>query len=324
MSTPIPIPEIPIAPGESRSADRVGVSLSVQQKAPGSPAEEIGADPTADARSPGKFWNLLLTGTAVGYYLSALLHVLAYSVSAVIFYLLGMSLLPEEEWVKQSIQASLDDQDVLDEAAKVELTPEIDLGTASQLSNVQQLARQLQIVDAGWIETLNADALTALAGSEDDAADAAAGSAFFFQIPKAGLAVTKGSYTAWTEPANPLPGQNYLIVIEIRLPDDVKRYRITDLVGEVVGSDNYRQKIPYDSRARSATAASTAGGLKVIDSSTVLDVTNNKVQLAVRVPGAARLVRDTIKIRSRRLREAQELVLVFGGTQKAASDDDDE
>lgn len=260
-----------------------------------------------------QFAALICSGAALGYYLSAVLHGFAYLAGVLIFLLLGERLLDFHEQVSQPLNASLDDRTVEDEAAKLELTPEIDMGLDSQESSVEQLARTLQITDAGWIETLNTDALTAVSSTESDAANSAAGDGFFFQIPKSGLAVTKGSFTAWAEPNNPQPGQNYLIIIQVRLPDDVKRYRIADLVGEVEGTDSYRQRIPYDSRTRSATAASTPEGLKVIDGSTILDVIDNRIQLAIRVPGAARLVRDKITIRSRRLREEQELVLVFGG-----------
>jgi hypothetical protein len=254
----------------------------------------------------------LICGTAVGYYMSALLHVLGYGVAVLAFYLLGISFLPEEDWVKNTIQASLDDQVILDDAAKIELTPEINLGLEQQNSAVQELARQLMITDAGWIDSLQNDALTAMSSADSDKADAASGNGFMFQVPKSGFAVTKGSFTAWAEPNAPKPGQRYLIVIEVRLPNDIKRYRTADLVGEVKGSDKYRQRIPYDKVAPTASAASTTEGLKIINRSSVLDVVNNKVQLIIRVPGAARMVRDTISIRSRRLREEQELVLIFG------------
>jgi aspartate carbamoyltransferase regulatory subunit len=50
----------------------------------------------------------------------------------------------------------------------------------------------------------------------------------------------------------------------------------------------------------------------VLTSSTVLNVEKNRVQIIVKVPGAARMVKDVIKIRSRKLKEEQELTLVFG------------
>lgn len=275
---------------------------------------------SARSAGPGAQWLMpLVGGIAVSYYLSAVLHVVAYLLAAAIFYLLGARFLEDETWIHTPIRASLDDEEVRDDDPKFALTPEIDLGLEKQQSSVQQLSRQLQISDAGWIDTLEADALTALSSANADSNEGAAGNGFFFQMPSDGLAVTKGSFTAWAEPANPKPGENYLIIIEIRLPDDIKRYRVADLTGEVQGTDSYRQRIPYDSRVRSAAAASTDEGLTVITSSSVLDVSNNKVQLAIRVPGAQRLVKDTISIRSRRLREEQELVLVFG---RSAPDDE--
>jgi hypothetical protein len=133
-----------------------------------------------------------------------------------------------------------------------------------------------------------------------------------FTIPDSGLAVTKGSFTAWTEPSQPAPGQNYLIIIQIRLPDDVSRYRLSDLGGEIRGTDRYRQSIPFDKDKPMASGVSTADGLRPVRQSESVSVVDNKVQLAIRVPGASRLVRDTIRIRSKRLREEQELILVFG------------
>jgi aspartate carbamoyltransferase regulatory subunit len=48
----------------------------------------------------------------------------------------------------------------------------------------------------------------------------------------------------------------------------------------------------------------------------MLDVVKNKVQIVIRVPGGARLVKDVITIRSRRLKEDQELELIFGQTRE--------
>ncbi|MFZ9089298.1 MAG: hypothetical protein ACO3FE_04330 [Planctomycetaceae bacterium] len=83
--------------------------------------------------------------------------------------------------------------------------------------------------------------------------------------------------------------------------------------GEVEGSDKYKQKLPWDSRTPYASGYPGENGRIVrLERSSVLDVTNNRVQIVVRVPGAQRLVRDVITIKSRRLREEQELELVFG------------
>ena len=47
----------------------------------------------------------------------------------------------------------------------------------------------------------------------------------------------------------------------------------------------------------------------------------NRVQIIVKVPGAARLVKDVIKIRSRKLKEEQELTLVFGVPARPSSNE---
>ncbi len=105
-------------------------------------------------------------------------------------------------------------------------------------------------------------------------------------------AVTKGSFTAWTVPEDPEPGQDYVIVIEIKLPEKVQRYPLRDLSGMVVGTDGWRQAIP----------GKTQGFARVVD---------HRTQLEIKVFGAPRLVRDTIRIRSRILKEQQILTIVF-------------
>ena len=100
----------------------------------------------------------------------------------------------------------------------------------------------------------------------------------------------------------------YRIVIEVRLPGDVKRYRVSDLKGEVIGTDGYRQLLPYDKRMPTASRAPAANGREVvITSSSSIDVIKNRVQIIIVVPGARNLVKDRIQIRSRRLREDQEV-----------------
>ena len=150
-----------------------------------------------------------------------------------------------------------------------------------------------------------------LKGRDDEGLE---GEGFLFKLPESGLAVTKGSFTVWTEPEQPRPREPYLIIIEIRLKDKIKRYRINDLSGTVTGSDRYRQRIPYDARTPDASFyTDETTRMKKLSGSEQLKVRDNKVQLAIRVPGARQLVRDTIQLKSRRLRETQTLELVFGG-----------
>lgn len=108
-----------------------------------------------------------------------------------------------------------------------------------------------------------------------------------------GKVTQKGSFSAWTVPEDPMPGQNYIIVIQIELPENVRRISRKDLLGSmVVGTDGYRQFIPGNTRG-------------------FLPSNGKQVQLVVTVPGASRLVRDTITVKSRILKENQTIAIEF-------------
>lgn len=105
-------------------------------------------------------------------------------------------------------------------------------------------------------------------------------------------AVRQGSFSVWTEPPNPRPGDPYRIIIQVRLPEKTTRYAVTDLEGVVVGSDGYRKPIPGFAR----------GELPVVD---------GYARFAVPIVSADSQVRDTVYIRSRLLRETQKLLIEF-------------
>jgi hypothetical protein len=246
-----------------------------------------------------------------GWLLSGFLHTIAWtSVTAVTWSLVSGTQEPEPAPI---LAASLADETIVDDAAQLELESTINTGVSDEAARARQFSSVLKVVETGWLEAAAADASAAAAVLEDSDTEGAGQTGFQFQVPKSGLAVTKGSFTAWAEPSQPAPGESYLIIIEIRLPDDVKHYKLSDLSGEVRGTDTYFQKIPWDREAPGASAVSFESGLKVIDSRTSVPVRRQKVQLVVKVPGAAKLVRDTIRIRSRRLQEDQRLTLVFDG-----------
>ncbi|MDZ4686965.1 MAG: hypothetical protein SH850_17965, partial [Planctomycetaceae bacterium] len=105
-------------------------------------------------------------------------------------------------------------------------------------------------------------------------------------------AITKGSFTVWTEPKDPLPRQRYNIVIQVKVPKSVKQYRLRDLVGEVRGTDGFYKQIKYNSSDRKG-------------------VKDGIVQLQVAIPGAVQLIKDTIRIKSEMLKEEQTIEIVF-------------
>ena len=107
-----------------------------------------------------------------------------------------------------------------------------------------------------------------------------------------GHAQTKGSFSAWPDPRDPKPGEDYFIVIQIRLPKNITKYRGSDVSGNVIGTDGYRQAIRFKANE-------------------TLDVEEGAVQMRIFVPGAARLIRDTIRVESKILKEKQTFEIEF-------------
>ena len=271
-------------------------------------------EPTDEGDEPemGPVVAALTSASAVSFFSSATFHLLTFLTVAVVAPWLGLDwLLPTEE-IQPPLQATLGDEDILGDQAAFEFVADISDQFEKPTSSLEQLAAELQRSENGTLLAAQDDVWKSILGSkENDPTED--GSGVLLKVPESGLAVTKGSFTAFTIPANPKPRDVYSIVIEVRLPDDVKEFRVSDLVGEVRGSDKYVQKIPYDKDAPYAAGYPVENaGIKVLTSSSVLNVEKNRVQIIVKVPGAARMVKDVIKIRSRKLKEEQELTLVFG------------
>jgi hypothetical protein len=271
-------------------------------------------EPTDEGDEPemGPVVAALTSASAVSFFSSATFHLLTFLTVAVVAPWLGLDwLLPTEE-IQPPLQATLGDEDILGDQAAFEFVADISDQFEKPTSSLEQLAAELQRSENGTLLAAQDEVWKSLLGSKENDPDED-GSGVLLKVPESGLAVTKGSFTAFTIPANPKPREVYSIVIEVRLPDDVKEFRVSDLVGEVRGSDKYVQKIPYDKDAPYAAGYPVENaGIKVLTSSSVLNVEKNRVQIIVKVPGAARMVKDVIKIRSRKLKEEQELTLVFG------------
>ena len=141
-------------------------------------------------------------------------------------------------------------------------------------------------------------------------------------VPK--NAVRAGSFAAWTTPVydsrfprpfgapdpqpgdSPRPLQKYWITIQLEVPEGRKRYSIGDLSGEVIGTDGYRQKIPDGTYSLGED-----GKLVPIRSGRRVPVVDGVIQIVVVVPGAREMVKDTIVVKSKLLKEEQKLELVF-------------
>lgn len=271
---------------------------------------ETPAAPDAE-HDPATVVEALSTATAVGFYSSLTFHLFLWLSALILLPILGFDfteLLSEEQ---PPLQAALGDEDIVDDSARFEFTADLPNSTVTASASPEQLAARLQASDAAWLKSSVDDIWSSTNASRGSESDAASGSGVLLKVPEGGLAVTKGSFTAFTIPARPVEKQAYLIVIEIKVPSDVKSWRASDLSGKVRGSDGFEQKLPVDSRFPSAARYPSRGKILQLESSTSLDVEDNRVQIIIRIPGGARQVRDQISIRSRRLRESQELELIF-------------
>ncbi|MHC4875263.1 MAG: hypothetical protein ACYTGL_02115 [Planctomycetota bacterium] len=133
-----------------------------------------------------------------------------------------------------------------------------------------------------------------------------------FQMPSGGKVVSAGSFTAWTVPKDPAPGEDYKIVIMIRVPEKHRRYRISDLSGSVTGTDGFTLEVPFGKfRNRYGTRIQRSTELVFPGRRDSARVVDGKVQVVVDIPGAARLVEDTIELKSRMLKEEQTLKIEF-------------
>ena len=278
------------------------------------------AEEESSASLLGRVAALLTSLASMSVFSSVVFHLLVWGSALILLPIFGIDWRELIQVEQAPIAASLGDEEIMDDVPQFEVVGSIDIEVEKQQSSQQQLAQHLQESDSAWLKSASDEALSlSSADSQDEASD---GGGILLKVPEAGFAVTKGSFTAFTVPATPEPMKPYRIVVEVRLPSDVNKYRVSDLKGEVIGTDGYKQFLPYDKAMPSAARAPAANGKEVVlKSSSIIDVINNRVQIIIVVPGALNLVKDRIKIRSRRLREEQELTLTFG---KVRTLDDDE
>lgn len=184
------------------------------------------------------------------------------------------------------------------------------LDTATLRSDIEELAKTNVRVESDRPDVLDVRLGASIVGrlSKEEGVVENGG---LLKAPDGARIVRKGSFSAWTVPADPVPEMEYRIVIQVRLPDGIRRYRARDLSGEVEGSDKYRQTIPWDSRWPNVTLTIRNGKLVPVRKSDFLPVRNRVAQLVIRVPPAKKLVRDKIRVQSRMLKEEQVLEIVF-------------
>ena len=165
-------------------------------------------------------------------------------------------------------------------------TPEALAMSASTL--IPKLDQELLDIMPGSLAALALN--TSASGSAEKVAAQPKQKVVLANVPR--NAVSAGSFSVWTEPDNPDPGEPYKIIVQIRLPDGTERYSIADLEGVVVGSDGYQKLIPGNLRG-------------------FLPVHEGQARFEIHIVSADEDVQDTVFVRSKVLREAQKLQLRF-------------
>lgn len=179
----------------------------------------------------------------------------------------------------------------------------------------QEEAPQLKKIERESAESVlqsQLDEMLKLPG--DGGSGGGVGSDFAFKMPSTGQVVKKGSFSAWTVPKDPRPGQDYKIVIQIQVPETITRYRVSDLTGRVIGTDKYTLDIPYEiqfNRYGTRIQKTRTSDLDFVRKGDFARVVDGQVQVVVNVEGAKQLVQDTIEVKSRMLKEEQKLEIVF-------------
>lgn len=191
-----------------------------------------------------------------------------------------------------------------------------DAGGKTTEFNIMQPVKTMTGENENTVEEIQDDFSAHIGkGTGDSEGDGSGDGGGDFKLKPMGNAVTVGSFTAWTVPKDPDLNEDYLIIIQVKLPASYKstRYRASDLSGLVLGTDDHRQAIPWDSRWLNSTfTPNTAGEIRPVNKGDYLPLKNRVAQLIVKVPGSKiPATRDTIKIKSRVLKENQTLEIVF-------------
>lgn len=288
-----------------RTKKRSGDNSSLKQSA--APAV-IASEDEPEALDWRKDWKKiiiawLISNASCGYGISFIVHtVLLLALSAIVYHSMDDN---------QSISMIITDAD----AMPVEFTEIMDLTVEPAGASENQLPQLTKIpitAEEAEISSSLLDSTASMAGNNGEGGDTDEGFGFMFSMPEGGKVVSKGSFSAWTVPEDPEPRKDYMIVIRIRLPEKTRLYRISDLSGKVEGSDFYVQHLPFDPNRKDLGARSERGGQIIrLRASDRLRVIDNHVQVMIPVMGGDTLVRDTIHVRSRLLKEDQTLEIEF-------------
>jgi hypothetical protein len=300
LKEPPPPPKKSDKKRKTRGSKPAPPPLDKKRKSASDPAATLEAEPEEEAE-PVKWQRRIvlwfLSAAAGGYGISLLFHFIVLIALSLIIY----STMDENE----AISMTLSDADGLltdlEETVMLETAP---AGGAEQFAELKPVALEDSPQSEASIDIPSMMGKGEGDGGSDD-------DGFAFRMPTGGGVTKKGSFSAWTVPKDPKPGQDYQIVIRIKLSKSSRKYRVDDLSGTVIGTDGYNLVIPFDRRKLDKTKAEKNGKLLPVKPGEYLKIVNNHVQLVVDIPGAAGLVKDTIEVRSKKLKENQKLVIEF-------------
>lgn len=257
-----------------------------------------------------KIFVWLASFMATGYLFSLLLHSTILTVMAIVI-VGGM-----QGNDHLSTVVTLDDEDQFAFNGPLDTRVEEEAGGKTTEFDVMQPVKTLTGEAEEALKEMEADVSLHLGKGDGDAdGDGSGSGGGEFKFKPMGNAVTAGSFTAWTVPKDPDLNEDYLIIIQVKLPTSYKstRYRASDLMGLVLGTDSHRQAIPWDVRWPNSTFTSTAtGDIRPVDKGDYLPLKKRVAQLIVKVPGSKiPATRDTIRIQSKVLKEKQTLEIEF-------------
>lgn len=254
----------------------------------------------------------LVSFSATGYLISLLFHTTALTIMAIII----TGGMPGNN--DFTTLASLDEEDQFTLNGPLDTRIDEEAGGKTTEFNVMQPVINMTAENESMLKEIEADVPMHLGkGEGEDDGDGKGSGGGEFKLKPMGNAVTVGSFTAWTVPKDPDLNEDYLIIIQVKLPRSYKskRYRVSDLSGIVIGTDNHRQAIPWDVRWPNSTFTQTEkGDLKIVNKKRggYLPLKKRVAQLVVKVPGSKiPATRDTIKIQSKILKEKSTLEIVF-------------
>lgn len=276
--------------------------------------------PVDDVRLPARSWRERLRGPeGVSFTISMIVHV----VLGVILAIPIMDGALREDSLFTTIRDAEDSSDSGQIGAIIEapqLTMEKSM-TADELlaPRMDENAPYLPIPE----NAKTADSAAAPGDQDGDDAANLAGAVGGYLLREPENAVKAGRFAAFSRPilkdqigknpaeygepgTPPIAGKNYFIVIQIRVGEQRKTYPVGDLIGNVVGTDGYRQQFP-----KFVYYLDEEGNPQKVNRSKPIRVIDGVVQLLMEVPGAAAEVRDNIYLKSKMLKEEQNLQLIF-------------